>query len=334
MRVTIADVAAQAQVSVNTVSRALSGKDGVSEVTRARILQIAQNLNYRPNILARSMRQEKTDFVGVLVLDIGNVIFTKMIKGIENELMGKDLSIIIGNSDERIAKERHYLEMMLMTNCRGIIISHVGTPGLMFLKEEKVPFVVLDRDTQGFHCDQVYVDNIKMGYQATQHLLELGHRNIIFINKKSQFDTDHIRRTQGYYEALQDYGVEKSARVYHCFDAEEGKQAVKEIWAQKTAPTGLVIGQHSVAEGVLSKLTELKVEIPTELSVVIIGEPSWASILTCTFTTIERPLEHIGKMAAQLLLDRTEGKIKEEYRSYIIPSRLVVRGSTGPPPPE
>jgi len=332
MRVTIADVAAKAQVSVNTVSRALNGKDGVSEATRERILQIARELNYRPNILARSMRQEKADFVGVLVLDISNIVFSKMIKGIEKELLAKELSIIIGNSDESSAKERHYLEMMLMTNCRGIIISHVDTPSLQFLRDEKMPFVVLDRDTQGFQCDQVVVDNIKMGYQATQHLLELGHRDIIFINKKSQFDTDHIRRTQGYYQALQDYGLEKKGRIYHCASAEEGKEAVKEIWARGSPPSGLVIGQHSIAEGVLAELTELKVKIPEELSVVIIGEPTWASILSCTFTTIERPLEQIGRMAAKLLIDRTEGKIGKEYRSYVLPSRLIVRGSSGPPP--
>ena len=332
MRVTITDVAVKANVSVNTVSRALNGKDGVSEATRAKIVEIARKLNYRPNILARNMRQDKASFIGVLVMDIGNSIFSKMIKGIEGELVGKDLSIIIGNSDENVAKERHYLETMIMTNCRGVIISHVSSSGLMFLRQENIPFVVLDRDTQGFECDQVFVDNTEMGYSATKHLLELGHRDIIFINKKSQFDTDHKRRVQGYYNALCDYGIEESARVYDCVDAEDGKEAIAEIWGQKAAPTGIVVGQHSVAEGVLAKLSVLQVKIPDEVSIVIIGEPSWASILPITLTTIERPLERIGEMAAQLLLERTESKIKEEYNSCVVPSRLVVRGSSGPPP--
>lgn len=332
MRVTITDVAEKANVSVNTVSRALNGKDGVSEETRARIVEAARELNYRPNILARNMRQDKASFIGVLVLDIGNSIFAKMIKGIEGELIGKDLSIIIGNSDENVAKELHYLETMIMTNCRGVIISHVSSSGLSFLRQEKIPFVVLDRDTQGFECDQVFVDNTEMGYSATTHLLELGHRDIIFINKKSQFDTDHQRRVQGYYDALRDYQVEGSARVYDCIDAEDGKEAIGRVWGDNAAPTGIVVGQHSVAEGVLAKLSALQVKIPAEVSVVIIGEPSWASILPITLTTIERPLEGIGKMAARLLLERTENKIEEEYRSCVVPSHLVVRGSSGPPP--
>lgn len=331
MRVTITDVAAKANVSVNTVSRALNGKDGVSEATRAKIVEIARELNYRPNILARNMRQDKANFIGVLVLDIGNSIFSKMIKGIEGELVGKDLSIIIGNSDENVAKERHYLETMIMTNCRGVIISHVSPSGLMFLRQEAIPFVVLDRDTQGFECDQVFVDNTDMGYSATKHLLELGHRDIIFVNKKSECDTDHKRRAQGYYRALRDYALEKSSRIYDCVDAEDGKAAIERIWDFKTPPTGIVIGQHSVAEGVVAKLSELQVKIPDEVSIVIIGEPSWASILPITLTTIERPLEHIGRMAAQLLLERTESKVEEEYRSYVAPSHLVVRGSSGPP---
>ncbi|HBK69556.1 MAG TPA: hypothetical protein DDZ91_12995 [Firmicutes bacterium] len=333
MRITIEDVAAKAKVSVNTVSRALSGKDGVGEKTRARIVEIAREMNYRPNILARSMRQDKSDFIGVLVLDIGNSVFTKMIKGIEKELMGNSFSIIIGNSDENVVKERHYLETMLSTNCRGIIISHVNNSGLMLLKEEGAPFVVLDRDTQKFECDQVYVDNNKMGYLATKHLLELGHRDIVFINKESKFDTDQQRRAEGYCSALQELGLQNFERIYNCGDAEEGKETLLELWMQESHPTGLVIGQHSMAEGVIAMLTQLKVKIPAELSVVIIGEPSWASILSPSFTTIERPLELVGSKAAKLLLAKTQrdGKGAESYLSEVVPSNLVVRESTGPP---
>jgi DNA-binding LacI/PurR family transcriptional regulator len=332
MRVTIEDVAIKAKVSVNTVSRALNGKDGVSEKTREKIIRIAQEMNYRPNILARSMRQNRSDFVGVSVLDIGNSVFTKMIKGIEKVLMDDSLSIIIGNSDEDVDKERHYLETMLSTNCRGIIISHVNSSGLKFLRHERIPFVVLDRDTQKFECDQVYVDNNKMGYLATKHLLDLGHRDIVFINKESEFDTDHRRRVEGYLQALNEHGLQNMAHVYSCLDAEQGKKTVQEIWKKETQPTGIVIGQHSVAEGVIMMLTQLRIKIPTELSVVIIGEPSWASILTPGFTTIERPLELVGSKAAKLLLDRTQGKIKGDYISYVVSSSLVVRESTGPPP--
>ena len=333
-KVTIESVAAIAKVSVNTVSRALRGKDGVSEKTRERILQIAQEMNYRPNILARSMRQDKSDFIGVLVLDIGNSVFTKMIKGIETELMGNSLSIIIGNSDEKVSKERHYLETMLATNCRGIIISHVNNSALKLLRQEGVPFVVLDRDTQKFECDQVYVDNNKMGYMATKHLLELGHRDIVFINKESKFDTDQRRRIEGYCSALQESGLQNFERIYSCEDAEQGKKAIFDLWRQKPNPTDLVIGQHSLAEGVISMLTQLKVKIPMELSVVIIGEPGWASILSPSFTTIERPLELVGSKAAKLLLAKThkrDGKGAESYISEVVPSNLVIRESTGPP---
>ncbi len=330
MRVTIADIAKRAGVSVNTVSRALSGKDGVSEETRAKIVKIARELNYRPNLLARGMRQDRADFIGVLVLDIGNTVFSRMIRGIENELVGESMTIIIGNSDENVAKERHYLEMMIMTNCRGVIISHASTEALRFLKKEGVPFVVLDRDTQGFPCDQVYVDNVSMGYQATKHLVDLGHRDIIFISKQSEVDFDHRKRAQGYELACGEHGLRQRTRVYECVDAAEAKLLMEAIW-QEEQPTGLVIGQHSLAEGVLAGLTGLGVRIPEELSVVIIGEPTWASFLPWTFTTIERPLERIGEMAARLLLNRTSNKLTDDYQRCVLESHLVVRGSTGPP---
>lgn len=332
MRVTIQEVAAEAKVSVNTVSRALNGKDGVSEETRERIIQIARKMNYRPNILAKNMRQSRSDFIGVVVLDIGNSVFTKMIKGVEKELISKSYSIIIGNSDEDQAKERHYLETMLSTQCRGIIISHVTNSGLELLRKERVPFVVLDRDTQNFECDQVYVDNNNMGYLATEHLLGLGHRDIVFINKESEFDTDHRRRAEGYRRALLDSGLQDRERIYDCRDAEQGGEALLDLWFKEPRPTGLVIGQHSIAEGVVSMLNQLKARIPTDLSVVIIGEPSWASIFTPSFTTIERPLELIGSKAAKLLLNRVQGngESDEVYISEVVPSNLVSRESTAP----
>lgn len=333
MRATIGDVALEANVSVNTVSRALNGKDGVSEATRERIIKIAQKMNYRPNIFAKNMRLSKSNFIGVLVLDIGNSVFTKMIKGIEKELVGSSLSIIIGNSDEKVDRERHYLETMLSTNCRGIIINHTSKSTLQLLRREGVPFVVLDHETLNFDCDQVHADNFNMGYTATNHLMELGHREIVFINKESKFDSDHQQRVAGFHRALQDFGLQNTEQVFDCRDAEQGEEIIYRLWSSKPRLTGLVIGQHTLAEGVIAMLTKLKVEIPTEVSVVIIGEPGWASLLKPSFTTIERPLELIGSKAAKLLLTRTQGgePAGSRYLREVVPSHLVVRESTGPP---
>lgn len=327
-RVTIGKIAAEANVSVNTVSRALSGKDGVSEETRKRITEIAEALHYRPNILAKSMRQHRSGFIGVLVLDIGNSVFTKMIKGIENELIKNSVNIIIGNSDEDEQKERYYLETMLSTQCSGIIISHVSNAGLEFLRQEEVPFVVLDRDTENFDCDLVYVDNEHMGYIATKHLIDLGHKDIAFIGKESSFDTDQRRRFEGYAKAMNELDGVNPQFLHFCKDANQGAELFHYLWNQKTRPTGLVIGQHSVAESVVLMINQMKVKVPQELSVVIIGEPRWATIFTPSFTTIERPLEMIGAKAAELLMKKINSDQKEPYTNLVIPSNLVVREST------
>jgi LacI family transcriptional regulator len=330
-KVTIEQVAAEANVSVNAVSRALSGKDGVSEETRNRIVDIAKKLHYRPNILAKSMRQNSSGFVGVLVLDISNSVFTKMIKGIENQMMKNAMTIIIGNSDENEEKERHYLETMLSTQCSGIIISHVSNSGLELLRQEDVPFVVLDRDTENFDCDLVYVDNSLMGYTATKHLIELGHRDIAFIGKESLFDTDQKRRFEGYKKALLEWGMGNPGLSYLCEDGNEGGEIFRKLWQSTNRPTGLVIGQHSIAEGVVAMINQMKVKIPQELSVVIIGEPRWATIFTPGFTTIERPLELIGVKAAELLIKRIKGERSHPFANLVIPSNLVVRESTAVP---
>jgi LacI family transcriptional regulator len=330
-KITIEQVAVEANVSVNAVSRALSGKDGVSEETRNRITEIAKKLHYRPNILAKSMRQNNSGFIGVMVLDIGNSVFTKMIKGIENELMKNSLSIIIGNSDENEEKEQHYLETMLSTQCSGIIISHVSNSGLELLRQEDVPFVVLDRDTDNFDCDLVYVDNCNMSYTATKHLIELGHRDIAFIGKESVFDTDQKRRLEGYKKAMQEMKLDNRRQFYLCQDANRGGLVFQDFWKQGRRPTGLVIGQHSIAEGVVSMISQMKVKIPQELSVVIIGEPRWATIFTPSFTTIERPLELIGMKAAELLMEKINSESSGPFTNLVIPSNLVIRESTTVP---
>jgi DNA-binding LacI/PurR family transcriptional regulator len=328
-KATIQEVAAEANVSVNTVSRALSGKDGMSEETRKRIMEIAGKLHYRPNILAKNMRQNRSGFIGVLVLDIGNSVFTKMIKGIENELIKNSFNIIIGNSDEDEKKERYYLETMLSTQCRGVIISHVSNSGLELLRQEGVPFVVLDRDTENLNCDLVYVDNSHMGYTATRHLIGLGHKDIAFIGRESSFDTDQKRRFEGYKKAMEEFHGVNPQFVRFCQDANQGSQLFNDLWNQSTTrPTGLVIGQHSVAESVVLMINQMKVKIPQELSVVIIGEPSWATIFTPSFTTIERPLEMIGAKAAELLVKKMSSDEMEPYTNLVIPSNLVVRDST------
>lgn len=330
-RVTIESVAAEANVSVNTVSRALSGKDGVGEETRNRIIEIAKRLNYRPNILAKSMRQNQSEFIGVLVLDIGNSVFTKMIKGIENELIKDSRSIIIGNSDEDEEKERHYLETMLSTRCSGIIISHVSNSGLEMLRQEGVPFVVLDRDTENLNCDLVYVDNSHMGYIATKHLIGLGHHDIAFIGKESSFDTDQRRRFEGYKRALQELDTVNPEFVHFCQDATQGSRLFYDLWNRNPRPTGLVIGQHSIAESVVMMINQLKVKIPQELSVVIIGEPRWATIFAPGFTTVERPLELIGAKAAELLMQKINSDNLEPYTNLVVPIDLVIRESTALP---
>lgn len=265
------------------------------------------------------------------MLDIGNSVFTKMIKGIENELMKNSLQIIIGDSDENEEKELHYLETMLSTQCSGIIICHASTAGLDLLKQEEIPFVVLDRDTENFECDQVHADNHEMGYAATKHLIELGHRDIAFIGKESAVDTDQMRRAEGYQNALQEFENAGLSRIFLCKDGNQAGQAFQDLWAGNSRPTGLVIGQHSVGEGVVSMLNQLKVKIPAELSVVIIGEPRWATIFSPSFTTIERPLELIGAKAAELLIQRIRENGPDSFSNQVIAANLIVRESTAPP---
>ncbi len=324
---TIKTIAEKTGFSANTVSRALNGKSGVSEEARQLIKQVAAELNYRPNLLARGMRQQRMDVIGVLVPDINNIIYPWMVKGIEFETSQNDLSIIIGISSENEAKETEALQTMLATQCSGIIINPTSMASLELLQKEKVPFAVIDKEVD-FECDQVFVDNKKMVSMATDHLLELGHRDIALITK-TPIDKELEDRICGFVTDMKNFGIQvASNRIYKCDDALEGRIALNNLWKKGEKPTALIIGQHNVGEGVIAEINRLGISVPMDLSVIIIGEPPWANIFPVGYATVERPLELMGIKAASILTNRIKGTV--DLPPYIIENlsaRVLTRGS-------
>jgi DNA-binding LacI/PurR family transcriptional regulator len=330
MSSTLKTIAEKAGFSVNTVSRVLNDKSGVSEQTREHIKKIAAELNYRPNLLAKSMRTKSCDFIGVILPDINNIIYPWMVKGIELETSLAEISIIIAISCEDEAKEMKSLQTMLSTQCGGIIINPTSEESLELLHNEKVPFVVLDKAVDSKY-DQVYVDNKKMVSMAIDHLLELGHRDIALITKRPT-DQELEDRISSFKTALNNFGINTaSRRIHECKDAPEGDAAFTRLWKNEPRPTALIIGQHNIGEGVIASINRLGVKIPDDLSVIVIGEPHWAKIFPFGYATVERPLELMGIKAANILINRI--KKQNGLPPCIIENisaRIFPRGSLAP----
>src|SRR4051794_6908871 len=181
---TVHDVAGRAGVSVATVSRVLSGRGYASSRTRELVLQAAKELDYVPNGMARGLKTQRSGLVALLVPEIVNSFYTTISRGVEDVANTSGLQVILGNTDESIAKERAYVELMISTRVEGVIIAPAGrtaTP-LRPLLTSAVPTVLVDRSVPGFPADVVRGDNIVGAQTLTRHLLGLGHRRISLIN--------------------------------------------------------------------------------------------------------------------------------------------------------
>ena len=331
-RVTIRDVAREAGVSVNTVSRALSNKPDVSSETRARILEVAERLGYRPNRLARGLRSNKTGTIGVIVTDIANPYFGALVKGVEKAAREQDYSIILQDTDEDYEHEKEAIQVMLAERVDGLLITPVqtGTETIEKLKESGLPFVLLGRHFDDLATDYVVTDDVQGGYLATEHLIKLGHTRIAMINGPLHISSAK-ERFQGYTKALDRYGMEldKSLVCAGAITMEDGYAAAKALLRRSPRPTAIFCYSDFVAFGVMGAIREAGLRIPEDVAVVGYDDVQMSSCLEVSLTTVKIPKVELGKAALELLIELLrDGNNTEHPRGIKLPVELLVRQST------
>ena len=211
---TIQDVARRAGVSTATVSRVISGRGYVSPASREQVLAAADELAYVPNGMARGLKTQRSGLIALLVPEIVNSFYTTISRGVEDVANANGLQVILGNTDESIAKEGAYVELMISTRVDGVIIAPAGRTAkrLKPLLAGSVPTVLVDRSVAGFPADVVRGDSIGGAQILTRHLLALGHRRIAFVN--GHLDTSVARdREEGFRAALTDAQIEIDERL-------------------------------------------------------------------------------------------------------------------------
>lgn len=303
---TIYDVARQAQVSPATVSRVLNGRTTVDPVMAARVHQAMQDLDYRPNAVARNLRLSQTSLWAVIISDIGNPFFTSMVRGVEDVAQSAGYSVVLCNTDEDPEKESRYLAAVLAERMAGVIISTSGRSTVINrLLDARIPVVAIDRQLRGVTIDTVLVDNVHGAGLATTHLLDNGYQRVACITGPRRISTA-AQRLRGYQRALRARGREATDALvrYADFREEGGYRAMASLLDSDTPPDSVFATNNLMTVGAVECLVDRGIRVPDEVGVVGFDDIPWAHLVRPSLSTVSQPTYDLGRAAAGLLTER------------------------------
>jgi LacI family transcriptional regulator len=330
LRVTIKDIAKKADVSANTVSRALNDRGEISEETKQKVLRIAKELGYIPNSLARGLVSRRTKTIGVTVGDNRNPYFAGIVKAIEDAARERGYNIILCNTDEDYDKEKEIIRLLREKMVDGLLITPVDRKGedIRELRRINFPFVLISRYIDGLKTDYVVNDNVTGAYLAVKCLIEKGHRRIGHIAGPSPISAG-TDRFKGYEKALDESGIEydESLVIWNNVKIEDGQRSMEELLKMDDRPTAAFTFSDYVALGALRAIHDAKLKIPDDIALVGYDDVEFSPFLEVPLTTVHQPRVRIGEMATEILIDKIEGKSSGGTHQVILQPELVIRSS-------
>jgi LacI family transcriptional regulator len=328
----MSDVARLAGVSTMTVSRVLNENVSVTEDTRKRVMAAVEKLQYRRNEIARSLREQTSRQIGILVPNLYDPFFAICAHAISLVAKEHHYSVVISTTDEDPRTESDEASRMMRRNVDGLIvipaIPQKGQLGLRAAEFEHLPIVALDRPIEGSKCDRVLVQN-KHGAQAgVSHLIALGHKHIGFFGLARPLYTLRMRQ-QGYEAAMKGAGLRLN--ISHVSDAPEATlAALRKALASSTPPTALFGSNNLVTRHLLHSMFALGLHAPDSIALVGFDDFETADVMRPGITVVRQPVESLGRLAAEILFTRLAKRGNEPApKRIMLPVELVVRGSCG-----
>lgn len=337
---TLADVARRAGVVSMTASRAINGSGYVSEEVRARVLKIARELNYRPNVLARKLRGRDLRAVGVLIPDIANPFSSELVKGMTEVLEANGYTTFLSTANRSVRQEEAGLLAFIDHRVDGILVATVGTQlgddVLARIAAQGVPIVTVGRSIESVPIDHVTADHFRGAYEVTRHLIRLGHKRIGFIGVAPEH-TGSLHRFAGYAAALAEAGIQQRVEYVvgpesgPAFSTEEdGFTGMLRLAKIRHHPTAVFARNDFTAIGAMRAVHELGLSVPDDIAIAGFDNIPLSAFTIPPLTTVEQPIAEQGRRAAQFLVDRMEHRVKEASRQVCLECRLIVRQSTDP----
>ena len=330
MKVTIYDVAREANVSIATVSKVINNNGRISEKTRRKVREVMERLNYHPNMMASALMGKQTKTIGLLIPDLANPFFSELARSIEDRGHELGYNLVICSTDYQIDKENKYLSLLKQKGIDGFILAS-GFENLDKVEElmqEDIPVASVARDFPMFSINTVAIDDFMGGYLAASHLIKLGHKNIGIIALDVWSNRERFR---GFKQALEENNLEFTPDFEFIQKSnnllEAGKFMTHKYLSGSKPPTAIFACNDLLAAGVIQAAKEMGMNVPEQLSVVGFDNTIIATIVEPTLTTIAQPIQSMGKEVMDLMVSMIEGEIKEKRRITLLPT-LVERKST------
>lgn len=329
--VSIKDVAAQAGVSVATVSRVLNSHPSVSPDARGRVLAAVDALGYRPNAVARSLRTDQTRTLGLVISDVLNPYFTELARFVEEEARAHGYSVIIGNADERPELQDHHVRTLLDRRIDGLLVSPAdgGTPLMPTVARSGTPMVLVDRWIPGLDVPVVRADGREAIRDLVAHLYRLGRRRLAIIAGPAATTTGN-ERVEAFRDALREHGLAlPDAYIGQGdFQADSGRRATEGFLALPEPPETVFAADNLMALGALDAIRAHGLRVPQDIGLAAFDDIPWFVHTDPPITAIAQPTGELGRAAVRALVDLIEGRPPQ---SVTLPARLVVRSSCGEP---
>ncbi|WP_371794610.1 LacI family DNA-binding transcriptional regulator [Streptomyces sp. NBC_01718] len=327
----IKDVAAEAGVSVATVSRVLNSHPSVSPDAKSRVLAAVDALGYRPNAVARSLRTDQTRTLGLIISDVLNPYFTALARSVEEEARALGYSVIIGNADERPELQDHHIRTLLDRRIDGLLVSPTdgGSPQILDAARGGTPMVFVDRWIPGVDVPVVRADGCPAVRDLVAHLHRLGHRRLAIIAGPAATTTGS-ERVEAFRDALGELGLPlPDAYIGQGdFQADSGRRATERFLALPEPPDVVFAADNLMALGALDAIRARGLRVPQDIALAAFDDIPWFVHTDPPVTAIAQPTGDLGRAAVRALVDVIEGRPPQ---SVTLSARLVVRRSCGEP---
>lgn len=326
----MSDVAKKAGVSVATVSRALCKPETVKPETRKKVQVAIQELNYKPNMLARQFRTNETKTIMVVVPDIANPFFSRVLRGIESVAHKKGYQVLLGDTSNNIDQEQRYLEILKQRLADGMILltARMDKDSLLEISQD-YPVVLACEYIEGSDIPIVSIDNISSARKVTEHLIKLGHTRIAHITGPTNVILSRDR-FKGYKQALEtnDLSYEDVLVQEGDFTYESGFNQMSKLLALNNRPSAVFAANDEMAIGAIKAVKLQGLKVPEDIAIVGFDNIKVSSIFEPALTTISQPKFEMGNVAMELLLKILDGQ-EVKRKQFVLADELIIRESCG-----
>lgn len=336
MAVRLKDIAQDLGLSVVTISKALRNHPDIAEETRKRVLRRVRELDYQPNLMARSLVTGRSYLVGLVVPGLMHPFFAEVARSLSSVIGGYGYSLILSSSEEDPEMEAREMQQLTARRLDALVIASSGTERTAFdrLESHGVPYVLIDREIPGLVANFVGVDDAAVGRLATEHLIEAGCLRIAHIRGRD--NSTGMRRFEGYQQALVEAGMEYSASLVVARSSVDidsvrmGAEAMRILLKKKPRPDAVFAYNDPLAIGAMDAILDAGLRIPQDIAVIGCGNLHYNNSLRVPLSSIDQRSSTIGERTAKILLRAIEAKARPRPVSVILDPSLVIRESSHP----